>query len=95
MRCWNEPIGNDGAVAQGSRNLKRDPLGLHSPVFRQLWRRVAIVGLCFGWSLLELYWNSPFWFILFFALAIYLAYEFFVKFDPENYQENSSERPDE
>ncbi|MDE0697298.1 MAG: hypothetical protein OXH76_15865 [Boseongicola sp.] len=71
--------------------MKRDPLGLHSPVFRPLWRRVAIFGICFCWSLLELYWNSPFWFILFFALAIYLAYEFFLKFDPENYQENSSD----
>lgn len=74
--------------------MKRDPLGLHNPVFRPLSRRVAIFGLCFGWSLLELYWNSPFWFILFFALAIYLAYEFFLKFDPEDYQENSGERPD-
>ena len=75
--------------------MRRDPLGLHNPVFRPLWRRVAIVGLCFGWSLLELYWNSPFWFILFFALATYLAYEFFLKFDPEDHLENSGERQDE
>ena len=52
------------------------------------------------WPLLRLepartYWNSTFWFVPFFALAIYLAYEFFLKFDPENYQENSGERLDE
>lgn len=75
--------------------MRRDPLGLHNPVFRPLLRRVAICGFCFGWSLLELYWNSPFWFILIFALAVYLAYEFFVKFDPDNYQENSGDRLDE
>lgn len=75
--------------------MRRDPLGLHNPVFVPLWRRIAIFGICIGWSLLELYWNSPFWFILFFALAIYLAYEFFLKFDPERYQENSGERLDE
>ena len=33
--------------------------------------------------------------IPFFALAIYLAYEFFVKLDPENYRENSGKRLDE
>ncbi len=75
--------------------MRRDPLGLHNPFFRPLWRRVAISGFCFGWSLLELYWNSPFWFILIFALAVYLAYEFFVKFDPEDHQGNSGERLDE
>ena len=57
---------------------------------------VVVAEGCDHWplirlTLLEQYWNSPSWFILYFALAVYLGYGFFVKFDPEYSQGNSGE----
>ena len=60
-------------------------LGIRSPFFLPRWRRVAVVAVCLGWVLFELSGGSVFWAILFGALGLYAAYEFFVVFDPANY----------
>ena len=54
--------------------------------------RGLVVGACIGWSLIELVLGNSVWFALFFALGCYLGYEFFVMFDPADYEEKDDER---
>ncbi len=55
------------------------------PMFRPLWLRVVIVAVALGWALFELLVaQSPFWAILFGAAGAFLAYEFFIAFDPKD-----------
>lgn len=57
---------------------------VQSPIFRPLWLRVLITGICAIWTVVELRGGNPFWAILFGAAALYLAYQFFVVFDPDS-----------
>jgi hypothetical protein len=50
------------------------------PFYRPLWRRVAIVALCLGWGVYEFVSGSPFWGVLFVALGLFCAWQFFVAF---------------
>ncbi|MCV6592251.1 MAG: hypothetical protein OIF48_04815 [Silicimonas sp.] len=67
--------------------MKRDPFKLRIPFFRPRWRRVAVTGACLGWAGLELALGNPVWCVIFGAIGLYLAYEFFVIFDPEDYED--------
>lgn len=52
------------------------------PMFRPLWLRALIVGLCLAWTVVEIRGGNGFWAVLFGAAALYLAYQFFVVFNP-------------
>ncbi len=39
------------------------------PMFRPLWVRVLIVGVCAGWSLFEFVFGSSFWGFLFLTMG--------------------------
>jgi hypothetical protein len=54
-------------------------LDVDHPMFRPLWVRVAIVALCVGWAVFEFVGGSGMWGILFLALGLYAAREFFLK----------------
>jgi uncharacterized membrane protein len=62
-------------------------LDVQSPIFRPLWLRVLIVAACLGWAVVELTGGSGFWSVIFGASGIYLAYQFFVVFDPDQKDE--------
>ena len=64
-------------------------LGLRHPFFLPRWRRVATVLVLAGWTIVELAVGSPLWAMFLGILALVTGYEFFVTFDPANY-----ERPD-
>lgn len=53
------------------------------PFFLPLWRRIATVAACLGWSLLEFAWGNPGWAALFGGIGLYCAHQFFVAFDAE------------
>jgi hypothetical protein len=53
------------------------------PFIIPVWRRVALVGVCLGWAALEWSWGKQFWSILFGAVGVYCAHQFFVAFDPQ------------
>lgn len=59
-------------------------LDVQHPFFIPLWRRVAVVGLTLGWAMFELISGSPFWAILFGAVGVYCAHQFFIAFDPKD-----------
>jgi len=54
-------------------------------MFRPLWVRVLSVVIIGGWALVEATQNSVFWAILFGAAAGWMAWCFFVRFDPDDY----------
>lgn len=57
-------------------------IDVQHPFFRPLWRRVAVVAVCLGWAAVELAGGAVFWAILFGAVGVYCAHQFFVAFDP-------------
>ncbi len=73
--------------------MRKDPFKLRTPFFLPFHRRAITTGACLFWGLLELSWGNMFWFLLFGSLGAYLAYEFFLRFDPEDY--GSEDQSDE
>lgn len=56
-------------------------LDLNHPFFLPPWRRYATIASCALWALFEWTLGTPFWAILFTALAAYTAYSFLLNFD--------------
>jgi len=52
------------------------------PLFRPLWRRIALVALCFGWAALEYRLGNQGWSLFFLLIGSYLTHQFFIAFDP-------------
>lgn len=69
-------------------------IDVRHPFFNPLYRRVLTVALCLGWAGMEVISGSPFWAILFGAIGVFCAYEFFVIYEP--YEDpKQSKRDDE
>ena len=64
---------------------------LRSPFFASPGRRAAAVAVCGGWALYELSQGALFWALLFGAAAAWMAYAFFIAFDPEDYRDKSND----
>ncbi|TCD16700.1 hypothetical protein [Oricola cellulosilytica] len=62
-------------------------LNIRHPIFLPLWPRVLVTTLTGSWALLELVMGNTLWALLFGVIALYCAYEFFVAFDPANYED--------
>ena len=69
--------------------MRRDPFKLRTPFFRSPIRRGVVTGACLGWSLVELYFGNGLWFGLFAVIGLYLAREFFILFDPKDYEDDA------
>ncbi len=52
--------------------------------FIPLWRRVAVVVVCVVWSLFEFVTLAPLWGVIFGAMGIYAAWQFFFTGWPES-----------
>ena len=57
---------------------------LRHPFFNPAWRRVLTVAMAGGWAIVELVSGSPGWAVLFGAVAVWCAYEFFVIWEPQS-----------
>ena len=55
---------------------------VQTPFFRPLWRRIAVTGVCLAWAAMEMATGAVMWASLFGAAGLYLAWQFFVVFDP-------------
>ena len=64
----------------------RDLFNLRSPMMRPLWVRLLVTGLTLGWTVMELVNGNTGWALMFGAAGAWCAWEFFVVFDPANYQ---------
>ena len=52
------------------------------PIYRPLWVRLLIVGVCLGWAVFELIGGAPFWAVLFGALGVYAAWVLLLTWKP-------------
>lgn len=66
-------------------NMK-DAFEVRHPIFRPWWRRVVITGSILGWAGVEFYNGANLWGFMFGAAGVYLFMQFFVKFDPADYE---------
>lgn len=57
------------------------------PLFKPLWRRVALVGACAFIAIMDLLGGRMLWAALFGICALYLGYMFFIAFDPSEYED--------
>jgi hypothetical protein len=48
------------------------------PFFKPLWRRVAVVAVCFGWAGFEYWTDNPGWAALFGFMGLIAGYQFFL-----------------
>ena len=65
----------------------RQQFDVRHPLFRPFWRRAVIVGAMSAWTVYEIVNGNTVWALAFGAASAYLAYEFFVVFDPKNYED--------
>jgi hypothetical protein len=65
--------------------------------FRPLWRRLAVVVVALGWAVMEFVTGAPSWAMIFGALGLYAAHQFFIAFDPKDARprDRASHAPDE
>jgi len=62
-------------------------LGMRHPFMRPLWRRIAVLVVCFGWALFELYSGAALWAGVFGVIGVLALWEYVIVFDPENYRD--------
>lgn len=56
--------------------------GSQHPFLRPLWRRVALVAICFIWAGIEFYAGSPNWGTMVAALGVYAAWQYLYAYKP-------------
>jgi hypothetical protein len=78
-------------MAQKQPEKRPGLFDLQVPFFAPLWRRVALVAVCLGWALLELAWGGPFWALIFAALGLYAAWQFFAVWAPKDDERNNDD----
>lgn len=61
-------------------------LDVRHPMFRPLWVRLLVVALILAWTGFEFVRGAAFWGVFFGAAGLYLAYRFFIVFDPKDYE---------
>ena len=70
---------------------RRSALDVRVPFFRPLLPRLIVVAVTLGWTAVELAGGNVFWAVLFGAAGLWLAWEFFVVFDPANYEKKDED----
>ncbi|MGI1662826.1 hypothetical protein ACRDNQ_11350 [Palleronia sp. KMU-117] len=74
------------------RRRRHAALDVRLPFFRPLWRRIATVAVIAGWTAMELWGGNPYWAVLAGGIGIYTIYEFFIVFDPRDYEAGEKEK---
>ena len=72
---------------------KKSLFEVRHPCFRPLWRRVVVTAMCLAWALFELSNEAYAWAAIFGACGVHLFLQFFVKFDPADYEPRDNDTP--
>ncbi|MBS0125443.1 hypothetical protein [Thetidibacter halocola] len=59
----------------------KDAFDVRHPVFKPIWRRVAVVVVTYGWAGFEAFHGNTWWAVLFAAAGTWCAHQFFVAWD--------------
>lgn len=70
--------------------MLKNSLDVQVPFFIPLWRRVVVAGAILGWAVFELLMGEPLWALLFGAIGIYMAHQFFFAWNPEAAEDDNS-----
>ena len=62
-------------------------LKIRHPFFLPLWRRIAVTVVLALWTAFELLNGHMTWGAVFGALTLFCVIEFFIVFDPKNYED--------
>lgn len=65
---------------------KHSPFEVRHPFFRPFWRRALVTGLCLVWAVFEYLNGAPAWAALFGVCGAFLFVQFFLRFDPAEYE---------
>lgn len=57
-------------------------IDVQTEFFRPVWRRVAVLVVCFGWAIFEFTFGDAFWGLLSGGIGAYCTREFFFAFNP-------------
>lgn len=75
-------VESTGFMSKPKHPLSR-AFNVQSTFFVPLWRRIAVVGFTALWAIFEFLNDAPSWALCFAGIAAYLAYQFFVVFNPD------------
>lgn len=65
--------------------MKKQMWNVKTPFFRPLWRRALACLVCLVWAGVELAYGNEIFGAIFLGAGVYLVYQFFITFDPEDY----------
>ncbi|MDJ0639973.1 MAG: hypothetical protein QNJ20_14160 [Paracoccaceae bacterium] len=69
----------------------KDAFNVRHPFFRPFWRRALLTGVCLAWAVFELSNAQVIWALVFALAGGYLFFQFFVAFDPKDYEDHDTE----
>ncbi len=67
--------------------MKKSLFEVRHPFFRPFWRRAVVTAVCLGWAVFEWSHGAQIWALVFGICGAYLFLQFFVNFDPKDYEE--------
>ena len=71
--------------------MKKSAFDVSHPFFRPAWRRALVTGACFAWAGFEWLNGAPLWAALFAGCGAFLFVQFFLRFDPADYEPDEKE----
>lgn len=66
--------------------MSKSPFDVKHPFFRPFWRRALATALILGWAVFEWSGGAQVWAMVFGIAGAYLFLQFFVQFDPADYE---------
>ncbi|MGR3513923.1 MAG: hypothetical protein ACU0GG_14275 [Paracoccaceae bacterium] len=67
--------------------MKKSLFEVRHPFFRPFWRRAVATAVILGWAIFEWTNDAPAWAAVFGIAGLYLFVQFFIRFDPAEYQQ--------
>ena len=66
--------------------MKKSLFEVRHPFFRPFWRRAMATTAILGWAVFELSNGAQIWALVFGIAGMYLFFQFFIQFDPAEYE---------
>ncbi len=71
--------------------MSKSPFDVKHPMFRPFWRRALVTALVLGWAVFEWSGGNQLWALVFGVAGGYLFLQFFVQFDPADYEKSEED----
>lgn len=74
--------------------MKKSLFEVRHPFFRPFWRRALVTAIILGWAVFEWVNGAQVWAIAFGTAGFYLFLQFFIHFDPADYEARGEDQSD-